>query len=205
MLSISTFAYGMDKLENKIEKPLEKILWLGYKTTHRKYDSQKCCTILEIAAIVTDKWLEPIAESNSLVINAKDWILEDVEEPLKEEYKKSGLLEKVRASKLTISEAETILLAFINTHFPDPEYRPITYMKDPLYARATIVTEEMEKLGKRIRKQIGFGLGQWAQAWDEAGFYTQSNQPTAIEEARDLLRELQHYKKRYFDSVKEAK
>lgn len=205
MLSISTLIFGMDKSEKKVEKPLEKILWLGYKTTHQKYDAQQCCTVLEIAAIVTDKWLQPIAETDSLVIHMQDWILECIEEPLKEEYKKSGLLEKVRASQLSISQAEATLLAFINTHFPDSDYRPRTYMKDHWNA-GSIVTHEMKALAKRVGIQaFGFGIGQWAKIWDKTGVYAQSTKPTAKEEAREVLGELQHYKQRYFDSIKEAK
>lgn len=206
MLSISTLVFGMDKSEKKVENPIEKILWLGYKTTHRKYEFQQPRTVLEIAALVTDMQLQTIAESDSLVIHAQDWILEYMyheEKQLTEEYTKSGLLEKVRASQLTISQAEAALLAFINNHFPNSN--PKTFMKDHWNA-GSIVTHEMEALAKRIGIQrFGFGISQWAKAWDETGVYTQSTQPTSKEEARDLLGELQHYKQRYFDSVKEAK
>ena len=72
--------------------------------------------ILEIATIITDKDLELIAEGPELVLHQPDDILEDMDEWNTTHHSESGLIERVRASEVTLQKAENQTLDFIKQH-----------------------------------------------------------------------------------------
>ena len=70
--------------------------------------------IVEIATVITDSELNIIAKGPDLVINASDEELSKMNSYVTEMHTKSGLLEEVKNSKLTIRDAEIETLNFIN-------------------------------------------------------------------------------------------
>jgi oligoribonuclease len=76
----------------------------------------KTCGILEIATLVTDKDLNLIAQGPVLTIHQPDSLLGAMDSWNKEHHLKSGLLEAVKNSKLTLAEAEQRTLDFVSTH-----------------------------------------------------------------------------------------
>lgn len=69
--------------------------------------------IIEIATIVTDSELNLLEEGPELVIHQKDSLLKRMDAWNQHQHKKSGLIEKVKKSKLTLKQAETKTLRFI--------------------------------------------------------------------------------------------
>lgn len=69
--------------------------------------------IIEIATTVTDSQLELIAEGPNLVIHQKPKLLKAMDEWNKTHHAKSGLLDLVKASKLTVKRAEKETLDFL--------------------------------------------------------------------------------------------
>lgn len=200
MLSISILSYTMDKSEKKSDTSFKKILWIGCKASHTKYEDKGF--ILEMTAVVTNEHLDPIDESETYIIGRHEWNLNRIESSLKEEYIRSGLFEKSKTSKLECYHAEASLIEFIDQHFPGT--KPNTYIYPP--AQGHIMTDEMSDLSKRINHQIfGFDLKKLIKVWDPSGTYQHTEQVSAKANAFEALKELQHYKQRYFDSVKDAK
>lgn len=74
--------------------------------------------ILEIATVVTDKELNIIAEGPVLAIHQPEEILANMDNWNTNQHTRSGLLERVRASQVTVEEAEEITLEFVMTHVP---------------------------------------------------------------------------------------
>ncbi|SRR5258706_4407034 len=69
--------------------------------------------VLEIALLVTDAQLALIAEGPVLVVHQPDAVLEAMDSWNRSVHKKSGLIERVRASTLTEAQAENQALAFL--------------------------------------------------------------------------------------------
>src|SRR5882672_5675546 len=69
--------------------------------------------VLEIALLVTDAQLALIAEGPVLVVHQPDAVLEAMDSWNRSVHKKSGLIERVRASTLTEAQAENAALAFL--------------------------------------------------------------------------------------------
>jgi oligoribonuclease len=81
--------------------------------------------IVEIATIVTDDDLNIIAEGPDLVVHADDEALGRMNEVVVNMHTSSGLLEKIKASTITLEEAGAQTLAFIREHVPEPRTVPL--------------------------------------------------------------------------------
>jgi len=76
-------------------------------------------TILEIATLITDGDLNLIAEGPSLAIHQPDPVLEAMNDWCKEHHGASGLTARVRASDISMAQAEQQTLAFIQQYVPE--------------------------------------------------------------------------------------
>ena len=74
--------------------------------------------IIEIAMLVTDPQLELVAEGPVLVVHQPDEVLEAMDTWNKSTHKKSGLIDRVRASSLSEADAERAALQFLEQHVP---------------------------------------------------------------------------------------
>jgi oligoribonuclease len=74
------------------------------------------CVILEIATVVTDEDLNVVAEGPDLVVHQDEAALESLSEWSREHFGASGLLDRVRASEVSVAEAERRTLAFLRRH-----------------------------------------------------------------------------------------
>jgi oligoribonuclease len=82
-------------------------------------------TIVEIATLVTDDELTVVAEGPDLVVTATDAQLAAMEPVVREMHTRSGLLEAIAASTLSLEEAGRQTLAFIRSHVPEPRSVPL--------------------------------------------------------------------------------
>src|SRR4051794_5838304 len=76
------------------------------------------CEIVEIATIVTDANLELIAEGPCLVIHPPDEALATMSPFVHDLHQRSGLLERIRSSTVSLAEAEQQTAAFLEQQCP---------------------------------------------------------------------------------------
>ena len=86
------------------------LAWIDMEMSGLQPDSDR---ILEIALLVTDAQLTLIAEGPVLVVHQPDAVLAAMDSWNQSVHKKSGLIERVRASTLTEAQAENAALAFL--------------------------------------------------------------------------------------------
>ncbi|MCG8418881.1 MAG: oligoribonuclease [Proteobacteria bacterium] len=72
--------------------------------------------IIEAAVLVTDSGLDIVAEGPNLVIHQPESVLAAMDEWNQTHHSQSGLLDRVRASTLTESQAEAEIIAFLAQH-----------------------------------------------------------------------------------------
>ena len=75
--------------------------------------------IVEIATLVTDDELNILAEGPDLVIHQAEERLTAMEPVVVEMHTKSGLLDAIRQSTITLDEAGAKTLEFIKLHVPE--------------------------------------------------------------------------------------
>ena len=81
--------------------------------------------IVEIATLITDDDLNVIAEGPDLVLAAPEEALKAMDEVVVNMHTKSGLLDAIRASTVTVAEAEAATLEFLKQHCPEPNKLPL--------------------------------------------------------------------------------
>ena len=74
--------------------------------------------ILEIAVVITDAQLNLVAEGPVLVVHQPDAVLDVMDNWNKSTHKKSGLIDRVKASTLTEAEAEEQMVAWMAQYVP---------------------------------------------------------------------------------------
>ncbi len=81
--------------------------------------------IVEIATLVTDDELEIIDTGPELVIRATEEELAAMDRVVVDMHTRSGLLDQIRASTVTIEDAKAQTLAFLQSHIAEPNTVPL--------------------------------------------------------------------------------
>jgi oligoribonuclease len=98
------------------------LVWLDLEMTglDPEHDS-----IVEIATLVTDDELELVAEGPDLVIATDPSALEGMDEVVRQMHVRSGLLDAIATSKVTLEEATSETLAFVRKHAHEARKTPL--------------------------------------------------------------------------------
>ena len=91
----------------------DNLIWIDLEMTGLNPDTDR---ILEIATIVTDGQLNPIAEGPVIAVHQPDDVLETMNQWCIDTHAKTGLTERVRQSTVSLTEAEQTTLAFLKEH-----------------------------------------------------------------------------------------
>jgi oligoribonuclease len=94
----------------------QRLIWIDLEMTGLNPDTD---LIIEIATIVTDKHLNILAEGPVLAVHQPDSALAAMDDWNQKHHGQSGLIERVKASKIDADEAERLTLAFLNQWLPE--------------------------------------------------------------------------------------
>jgi oligoribonuclease len=100
----------------------EHLVWLDAEMTGLDLDKD---VLVEVAVLVTDAELNVLGDGVDLVIHADDALLNSMVPVVREMHEKSGLTEAVRASTVTVAQAEGMLLDFVRQYVPEPRTAPL--------------------------------------------------------------------------------
>jgi oligoribonuclease len=91
------------------------LIWIDMEMTGLQPDADR---IIEIAVLVTRPDLELAAEGPVLVVHQPDEVLAAMDPWNQSTHKKSGLIERVRASRMSEAAAEARMLEFLAAQVP---------------------------------------------------------------------------------------
>ena len=91
----------------------ENLIWIDLEMTGLNPEKDR---IIEIATVVTDKELTVLAEGPVCAIHQSDGTLAAMDEWNTRQHTNSGLVERVRSSNVTESQAEQQTLEFLRQH-----------------------------------------------------------------------------------------
>jgi oligoribonuclease len=102
-------------MAGSLDNGANKLVWIDMEMTGLQPEADR---IIEIAMLVTDADLALIAEGPVLVVHQPDAVLDAMDAWNKNTHKKSGLIERVRASRMSEADAERAALEFLAQHVP---------------------------------------------------------------------------------------
>jgi oligoribonuclease len=91
----------------------DHLIWIDLEMTGLVPETD---SIIEIATVVTDAQLEIIAEGPNLAIHQPDSTLARMDEWNRRQHGASGLADRVKASNISVAEAESRTIAFLSAH-----------------------------------------------------------------------------------------
>ncbi|MBO0850570.1 MAG: oligoribonuclease [Pseudonocardia sp.] len=100
----------------------DRLVWIDCEMTGLDIGSD---VLIEIAALVTDSELRVLGDGVDIVIHADEPKLADMEPVVREMHERSGLTEAVRASTVTLAEAERTVLDYVRKFVPEPRTAPL--------------------------------------------------------------------------------
>ena len=92
------------------------LIWVDMEMSGLQPDSDR---VLEIALLVSDAQLKIVGEGLVLVVHQPDAVLDAMDDWNRSVHGRSGLTERVRASRLDEAEAETLAIGFLSQHVPE--------------------------------------------------------------------------------------
>ena len=172
------------------------LVWMDLEMTGLNPDAD---VILEIATLITDGNLELIAEGPVLAIHQDEAALAGMDDWNVEHHGASGLVERVRRSEVSLTEAEAVTLSFVQ-RYCEPQKAPLcgnTVWQDRrfLYRHMPVLeahfhyriidVSTVKELARRWKPQL------------VAGFEKQ-NAHRALDDIRESVAELRHYRAGFF-------
>jgi oligoribonuclease len=155
--------------------------------------------IIEIATIVTDAELNVLAEGPVLAIHRPQHVLAAMDEWNQRTHGGTGLVQRVRDSKVTVAEAESQTLSFLAEHV-DAGVSPMC--GNSVCQDRRFLAREMPTLEKffHYRNLDVSTVKELARRWAPAvleGIHKNSTH-LALEDIRESIQELDHYRRSFF-------
>ncbi|MGZ6250519.1 MAG: oligoribonuclease [Candidatus Chromulinivorax sp.] len=173
-----------------------RLIWIDLEMTG--LDPKKD-TILEIATIVTDDDLNIIAEGPDLVIHHSDDVLENMNAWCKGQHSKSGLVQAVKDSTLSLQDAELQTLEFLKSYC-DENTTPIC--GNSVWQDKIFITEYMPTLASFFHyrildvSSIKLVINRWTKQYK---LFKKSEAHRAMDDIKESIAELKHYREHYFN------
>lgn len=174
----------------------DNLIWIDLEMTGLNPDTD---VIIEIATIVTDSDLKVLAEGPSLAVRQPQAVMDAMDEWNTRQHGNSGLTARVLASDIDMAEAERQTIAFLEQWVPQGAspmcgnsicqdrrflWRGMPQLEAFFHYRNLDVST-VKELAKRWRPEIAEGV-------------KKNSSHLALDDIRDSIAELQHYRKYFF-------
>lgn len=184
---------AQEKASNNNERA--PLVWVDMEMSGLVPDRDR---ILEVAVVVTDADLNPVAEAPVWVVHQSDDVLDAMDSWNKGTHGRSGLIDKVRASKFTEAEVESAILAFLkplvaqgaaplagNTVHQDRRFmaRYMPAFESYLHYRIVDVST-LKELARRWRPEL-------------VSSFVKEAKHEALADVHESIRELRHYREHF--------
>ena len=175
----------------------DRIVWVDLEMTGLDPDRH---VIVEVAALVTDAELNILDDGIDLVVHATDAELAEMDDFVTEMHGSSGLTEQIKASTVTIEEAEEAVLGLVEKHCG--EHRPPlagnSIATDRMFIRA-----QMPRLDAALHyRMIDVStVKELTRRWFPKAYYNQPDKGMAHRALADIvesIRELDYYRRSVF-------
>ncbi|WP_080737197.1 oligoribonuclease [Rhodococcoides fascians] len=176
----------------------DKLVWIDCEMTGLDLSKDK---LIEIAALVTDSELNVLGEGVDIVIHADDDALANMPAVVTDMHAKSGLTDEVRASTVTLEEAEQRVLAYIKEHVPVAGTVPLA--GNSIGTDRGFISRDMTALDTYLHYRMidVSSIKELSRRWYPRIYYGQPAKGLAhraLADIKESIKELQYYRRTAF-------
>ena len=190
MLVSSNFMASKNKADGRM-------VWLDLEMTGLEEQH----VIIEVATVITDANLEILAEGPDIAINRSVEDLNNIDPWSARQHTESGLMDKVRASKVGINDAENQTLEFVKEWVGKWE-APLC--GNSIWVDRLFLKREMPKLESYLHYRVVdvSSIKELVSRWhpDLTNPPPKSKSHRALDDVRESIDELRWYRRRFFNS-----
>eukprot|EP00043_Microstomoeca_roanoka_P000279 m.27320 g.27320 ORF g.27320 m.27320 type:complete len:190 (-) comp10224_c0_seq1:101-670(-) len=182
----------------------DRIVWVDLEMSGLDIHRER---ILEMAMIITEADLTPVAKSDIIIIHQPDHILDSMDEWNTNQHGGSGLVAKVKESKIREWEAEDYMLALLQQHVPKG--------KCPLAGSSVHVDRQfLLKYMPRFMEHLNYriidvsSIVELCYRWNPSilrKMPAKKSEHRALDDIQDSIDKLRFFKKHFFKLPKDNK
>ncbi|MDA1385770.1 MULTISPECIES: oligoribonuclease [Glycomyces] len=176
----------------------ERLVWVDCEMTGLDPDTE---ALIEIAVLVTEPDLTPVDEGLDIVIACEGATLDAMGAFVADMHAKSGLTDEVRASRISLQEAEDTVLEYIKQYVPEARTAPLC--GNSIATDRTFIAKYMPRLDDHLHYRMidVSSIKELARRWYPRVYY---NQPPkglahrALADINESVQELEYYRRTLF-------
>jgi oligoribonuclease len=174
------------------------LVWIDCEMTGLDYAKD---ALIEVAALVTDPDLNVLGQGVDVVIHAPDEALAGMVDVVRTMHDRSGLTEAVRASTVTLAQAEDMVMEYVTTHVPDPRTAPLC--GNSIATDRAFLSRDMPRLDAHLHYRMidVSSVKELCRRWYPRAYYGQPAKGLAhraLADIRESIRELEFYRRTIF-------
>lgn len=174
------------------------LVWIDCEMTGLDLGSD---ALIEVAALVTDPDLNVLGDGVDVVIHVPDSALDGMLDLVRDMHAKSGLTEEVRASRVTLAEAEDMVMEYVTRYVPTPRTAPLC--GNSIATDRGFLARDMHRLDEHLHYRMidVSSIKELCRRWYPRTYY---GQPTkglahrALADIKESIRELDYYRNTVF-------
>jgi oligoribonuclease len=157
--------------------------------------------LIEVAALVTDPDLNVRGEGVDVVIRADEAQLAGMVDVVRDMHERSGLTAAVRASTVTVAQAEDMILEYVSAQVPEPRSAPLC--GNSIATDRAFLARDMPRLDAHLHYRMidVSSIKELCRRWYPRVYFGQPAKGLAhraLADIRESIRELEYYRRTLF-------
>jgi len=157
--------------------------------------------LIEVAALVTDSDLNVLGDGVDVVVHAPDEALLGMVDVVRDMHARSGLTDAVRATNITLADAEDLVLGYIRTHVPEPRTAPLC--GNSIGTDRGFLARDMPRLDEHLHYRMVdvSSVKELCRRWYPRVYFGQPSKGLvhrALADIHESIRELRYYRRTIF-------
>jgi oligoribonuclease len=182
----------------KLHQVTDSLVWIDCEMTGLDLSKD---ALVEIAVLVTDSELNIVDEGVDVVIHADDAVLDTMPDIVREMHANSGLTPLVRASTVSVADAEAQVLDYVRTHIPDARTAPLC--GNSIATDRGFIARDMPALDAHLHYRMidVSSIKELCRRWYPRVYFGQPVKGLshrALADIQESIRELEYYRRAIF-------
>lgn len=175
-----------------------RLVWIDLEMTGLDPDKH---VIVEVAALITDAELNILGEGVDLVVHASEDELGQMDDFVTHMHTSSGLIDEIRSSTVTLSQAEDAVLNLIAQHCTEGQPAPLA--GNSIATDRSFIRRHMPRLDEALHYRMidVSSVKELAKRWAPRVYFRQPDKGMAHRALADIVesvRELDYYHRSLF-------